>query len=98
MVHHEPQRQQHTALEDAGRHRRIADRPEQDRVVAAQFLDDGVGQEFARLVVPAGAEVVLGGLHVQIGGRRDGGKDLHGLGDHLGADAIAGDEGNVQGS
>ena len=76
----------------------IADGAQQDRVVAAQLLDDGVGQQLAGRVVAAGAEVVLGRLHVEVGGRRDRGEDLDGLRDDLGADAVAGDEGKVQGS
>ena len=96
VVHDEPQGQEHTALEDPGRNGRVADRPEQDRVVAAQLLDDRIREELARLVVTTRTQVVLRRLHVEISGRRDGGQDLQGLDDDLGADAVAGDEGNVQ--
>ena len=98
VVHDEPQWQEHTALEDAGCNGRVTDRPEQDGVVAAQLLDDLVRKQLARLVVATRAQVVLRRLHVEIGGRRNGGQDLEGFDDDLGADAVARDEGDVQGS
>ena len=98
VVHDEPEREQDAALEDARCDRGIADGAQQDRVVAAQLLDDGVGKQLPGLVVAAGAEVVLGRLHVEISGRRDRGEDLDGLRDDLGADAVTGDEGQIQGS
>lgn len=44
MVEREPQFEQHAALQHTAGHRRVTDRAEQDRVVAAQFLDRLVGQ------------------------------------------------------
>ena len=98
MVHEEAEGQQHSALEHSGLHRRIADRTEQDRVVAAQLLHHRVRQQLTGGVVATGAEVVLGRGDREVGGRRHRAEDLDGLGHHLGSDAIAGDEGQVQGA
>ena len=54
VVELEPQPQQQAALEDARRHRRVADRAEQDRVVLAQLVEHRVRQQLAG-AVPAGA-------------------------------------------
>ena len=44
MVQFEPDAQQQATLENAGRHCRVADRAEQDRVVLAEFAKDRIGQ------------------------------------------------------
>ena len=88
VVELEPDPQQQTALEDAGRHRRVADGAEQDRVVLAQLAQHRVRQQFAGAVPAGGAEVVLGGRDAG----HDAPQDLQALRDHLGTDAIAGDD------
>ena len=88
VVELEADAQQQAALEDAGRHRRVTDGAEQDRVVVAQLPQHRVGQQLAGAVPAGGAEVVLGD--------RDAGhdalQDLEPLRHHLGTDAIAGDD------
>ena len=93
----EPDRQQHAALEDAARDARVADGAEQDRVVALQLVQDAVGQRLAGGVPAAGAEVVLGRGDLRAARRRDGLEDLEPLGDDLGADPVAADDGEVEG-
>ena len=66
VVEGEPQLQQQAALEHAAGHRRVADRAEQDRVVAAQLVEHRVGQRLAGRVPAPGAEVVLGGLELDV--------------------------------
>ena len=97
MVEGEAQRQQHAALEHAARHARVADGAEQDRVVAPQLLEHRVGQGLAGRVPAAGAEVVLGGRDLEPARRRDRVEDLQALGDDLRADAVAADDGEVEG-
>ena len=88
VVELEPDAQQQTTLEDAGRHRGIADSAEQDRVVIAQLAQHRIGQQFAGPVPAGGAEVVLGGGDAG----DDAAQDLQALGNHLGTDAITGDD------
>ena len=73
-----------------------ADRAEQDRVVLADLGEHRVGQHLAGGEVALGAEVVAGllELHVGRGGHLE---DLEGLGGHLRADAVAGDDGELDG-
>ena len=66
----------------------IADGAEQDRVVLAQFAQHRIRQQFAGPVPAGGAEVVLGGYDAG----DDAAQDLEALGNHLGTDAIAGDD------
>jgi len=96
MVELEAQRQQDATLQHARRHAGIANGTEQDGVVAAQLLEHRGGQRLAGAVVQTGAQVVLlgGDGHVALYGV----EDLEGLGHHLGADAVAGDEGQVEGA
>ena len=63
----------------------------------AQLLEDGVGQRLAGGVPAAGAEVVLGRVELGPGAARDGVEDLEALGDDLGADPVAADDGEVDG-
>ena len=60
LVELEAQLEQQTALEHAGRHARVADRAEQDRVVLGQLAEHRVGQHLAGAVVARGTEVVVG--------------------------------------
>ena len=69
VVEREAQPQQQPALEDAAGHARVADGAEQDRVVAAQLVEHRVGQGLAGRVPAPGAEVVLGGLELDVVGR-----------------------------
>ena len=72
VVELEAQPQQQPALEDARRQVRVArlaaDRAEQDRVVAADLVEHGVGQHLAGGEVALGAEVVAGLLELHAGG------------------------------
>ena len=95
VVQGEAQRQQHPALEHAARHARVADRTEQDRVVAAQLLEHRVGQRLPGGVPAAGAEVVLGRGELRAALAGDRLEDLEALGDHLGADAVTADDGDA---
>ena len=73
-----------------GRHVGRADRAEQQRVEAAPLVEHVVGQDRAVPQVAGAAEVVVDG--VELDARR--GDDLEGLGDDLGADAVASDHSN----
>ncbi len=88
VVELEPDPQQQAALEDPGRHGRVADGAEQDRVVLAQFAEHRVRQQFAGAVPAGGPEVVFGGHHA----RHDAPQDLEAFGNHLWTDAITGDD------
>ena len=95
MVELEAQPQQQPALEDARRQVGVvglaADRAEQDHVVLAHLGQHRVGQHLTGGEVALGAEVVAGLLDLDVG--RDGHlEDLEGLGGHLLADAVAGDD------
>ena len=79
--------QQQVALEDAGLHPRIADRPEQDRVELAEPLELLVGQRLAGAQVPVGAEVELDEL--DRGVAPHGLEHLEGLAHDLRAGAVA---------
>ena len=92
VVERKAKGEQHAPLEDAGGDARVADGAEEDAVVAAQLLDDGVGQGLAGAVPAGRAEVVLGGAEVDAGGA----EDLQALRDNLGADAVAADDGDVE--
>ena len=95
VVELEPQPQQQAALKHTAGHPGIADRAEQDRVVAAQLVEHRIGQRFAGRVPAPGAEVVLGALDLHVVGRRHRVEDLQALVDHLGAYAIPGDHGKT---
>jgi hypothetical protein len=87
VVELEAELEQQAALEDAGGHRRVADRAEQDRVVLAELLEDGVGQQLTGPPPAGRTQVVGGGLDV----RDDRPQDLEALGHHLGTDAVSRD-------
>jgi hypothetical protein len=89
VVEGEAELQQEAALQDAGRHARVADRAEQDGVVLLQGVEVGVGEGLTGGVVTLGAEVVLLGLQLHIL-RKDGGEDLQAFGHDFLADAVTG--------
>ena len=93
VVELEAQPQQQPALEDAARDRRVADRAEQDRVVAADLLEDGVRERLTGAVPACGTQVVVGAVERDVVASGDGVQDLETLGDDLRADAVSGDDG-----
>ena len=64
VVEFEAQAQQQPALEHPARDAGVTHRPEQDRVVPAELLEDAVGQGLAGRVPAARAEVVVGGVEL----------------------------------
>ena len=90
VVEGEAELQQQPALQHAGRHGRVADRAEQDGVVALEGFELRVGKGLTGAVPALGAEVVLLGLQLHVL-REDGGEDLEALGHDLLADAVTGD-------
>ena len=97
VLHGEAERQQDAALEHAARHARVADRAEQDGVVPLQLVEHRVGQRLAGGVPATGTQVVLGGGDLRAGLPDDRLEHLQALGDDLGADAVAADDGEVEG-
>jgi hypothetical protein len=91
VIELEPQPEEQAALEHAARHARIADGTEQDRVVAPDLLKHRVRQRLAGAVPAARAQVVVG--LVEGDSRRRYPQHLERLGHHLGADAVAADDG-----
>ena len=87
-IEREAHPQQQPALEHAGRDVGRADRAEQDRVEAAQLVEDRVGQHLTGREVATPAEVVVG--RVERDTRRA--DDLQRLGRHLGTDAVPADD------
>ena len=85
MVEFEADAQQQLALEQAAGGARVADGAEEDDVVAAQLLEDGIRERFTGGVPPTGSEVVLGSLDVTV---RHGVEHLQPFGHHLGADSV----------
>ena len=95
MVEREAQRQQDAALEDATRDARVADRAEQDDVVAAQLVEDAVGQRLTGGVPARRAEVVCRRAHLGAAAGGHGLEDLEPLGHDLGTDPVTGDDREV---
>ena len=89
LVEVEPEAEQDSLFEDAGGDVGMADGAEQDGVAAAQPLDLGVGQDLPGLQVALAPQVEGDGLESDALDPGDGGEHLEGLGRHLGADAIA---------
>ena len=81
-----------------GHHLGPADGAEEDRVEAAEFVEPVVGQHLPVLEVVVGAGVVEV-LEVELQVERGGGGVEHAqaFGDDLGADAVAGDDGDAVG-
>lgn len=102
MVQLEAQAQEHAALDQAGGDALVAGGgahgAEQDGVVAAQGLERLVRERLPRPEPVLGAERVGGEarLGAALGAQR-GLEDGGGLLRHLGADAVAADDGDVQG-
>ncbi len=90
VVEGEAQLEQQPALQDTGRDARVADGAEQDRVVGLELLQHTVREGLPGAVVAAGAEVVLGRLHLDVRGE-GGAEDLEAFGHHFLADAVTGD-------
>ena len=87
MVELEADAEQQVALKDARGHAGVADRAEQDRVVAAQLPQRLVGQRLTGPVVAGRAQVVVGGFDLQA----DRVEDLQTLGHDLGTDPVSRD-------
>ncbi len=87
VVKLETQPQEQAALQDPAGHGRIAHRAEQDRVVLAEFPENGLGQQLPGRVPTGGAQVVSSDLDI----RHDLTEDLERLGHHLRPDPVAGD-------
>ena len=96
LVELEPDPQQQVALEDPGRHARIAHRAQQDRVEAAHRLEVLVGQGLAGAQVAVGAQVEVDELDRDV--VADGLEHLERFGDHLGAGAVAPDHADPVGT
>jgi hypothetical protein len=88
VVQREAQLQKQATFQHAAGHRRVADGAKQDGVVAAQLLDSGFGEQFAGRVIAPRTEVVCGLLDA--GAYRV--EHLERLPDHLGADAVTGND------
>ena len=89
VVEFEPQPEQEPALQDPARHRRVADRAEQQRIMAADLLEHRVRQRLAGPVPTVGTQVVAGLLEGHIRCL----EHLQCLGHDLGADPVAADHG-----
>ena len=87
----EAQAEEEAPLEDARRHLRGADGPQEDGVDVAQLVEDGVGQDLARAQVAVAAEVVVDGVEVDAGRPHDG----QGLGHDLRTDPVTTDDSDV---
>ena len=83
--------QQQAPLDHAGRDVGGADRAEQEGVEAPPLVEHAVGQDRAVAEVAGAAQVVVDGVQVDAGGAHD----LEGLGDDLGADAVAADDSDL---
>ena len=94
VVQFEADAQQQLAFEHSTRHARVADGTEQERVVAAQFLQHGIRQRLPRRVPAARTQVVLGAGHLGIADRVE---HLETFGHDLRADAVPADDGQVDG-
>src|SRR5690625_923150 len=95
VVEAEPDLQQQATLEHAAGNTGVADRPEQDRVVAPQPVKFFVGQSLTGSVPAPGSKVILGGRYRDVSGLRGGLEDLQPFGHNFRADAVAADNGEV---
>ena len=68
QVELEPHLQQQPPLDHARWHIRRADGPEQDRVEAAQLLQDLVAEDLAVAQVAGATEIEVGGVELDAGG------------------------------
>ena len=83
--------QQQPTLDDPGRHRRRADRAEEDGVERAQLVERGVGEDLAVAEVAVAAEVEVD----RVDGDARRLDDLDRLGGDLGPDAVTPDDGDA---
>ncbi len=95
VVEGEAELEQEAALQNTGRHARVADRAEEDGVVGLEGVEVGVGEGLTGGVVPPGTEVELLGLQLHIL-RKDGGEDLQTFGHDLLADAVTGNHCEIE--
>ena len=99
VVEGEAQLQEHFAFDEAGRNltttRVCTDSAEEDRVVLFEGFHSGVGQGFAGFQPVLGAELVVGGVDGDVFELAGAGEDALGFGNDFGADAVAGDDGEV---
>jgi hypothetical protein len=100
VVEAEAQLQQDVPLQDPRGHALVArggaDRAEEDRVVRAQLLEGLLREGLPRREPVVGADAELPLLHGDAGRGGHGVEDLLGLGHDLRADAVAGDDGDLQ--
>src|SRR6185369_4172127 len=82
-------------LEDPRLDLRVADGAQQDRLVAAQLVEHAVGQHLAGAHVALAAEIVADLLDLELEPPRGGLYDLLGLGNDLGARAVARQNGDA---
>ncbi len=101
VVEGEAQLQQQPALDDAARELRVArvaaDGAEQDGVVLGELLEGLVAENLAGREVVRGTERVVG-LRDRRLVAHGGAQDAQRLGGDFGADAVAGDDGEVEGA
>lgn len=101
MVQAEAQLEQHLALDDAGGDAGVprcgTDGAEEDGVVPAELLKGLIRQGFAGLQPVLRAELILGTREGDAFAGNNLFQDLDGLGDHFGADAVAGDDCEING-
>jgi hypothetical protein len=96
LVELEPQIEQQPLLEDAGGHLRMADRPQEDRVLRAQQVEAPFGNDLAGLQVAIAPPVEIldfVGEAFELGDRRE---HLHRLGGDFGPGAVSGNRGDLQ--
>ena len=96
VIHHETQGQQNTTLEDSGRNGGVAYGPKQDGITGSQFLDNSIREQLSGGVVSGCTQVIVRGRDVDPRLRGDGVEDLDRFGNHLGADAVAGNQSKIQ--
>ena len=99
VVEGEAQLQEHFAFDEAGGNlaaaRVCTDSAEEDRVVLFEGVHGGVGQGFTGFQPVLGAELVVGGGYGDVFELAGAGEDALGFGNDFGADAVAGDDGEV---
>ena len=99
VVKGEAQLQEHFAFDEAGRNlaaaRVCTDSAEEDGVVLLEGIHGGVGQGFTGFQPMLGAELIVGGVDGDVFELAGAGEDALGFGNDFGADAVAGDDGEV---
>ena len=99
VVEGEAQLQEHFAFDEAGGNLAAArvgtDSAKEDRVVLLEGFHGGLGQGLTGFEPVLGAELVLGGVDGDVFELAGAGEDALGFGNDFGADAVAGDDGEV---